>query len=762
MTGHRVRRLALGLLVALVAAGLRLAWPNWDGGHHLHPDERFLGMVAAAVELPENLPEYLDTRRSPLNPANRGFPFFVYGDLPLLAVRAAAEAVGGRPQATAVASPGADATTVPAAGGRLAADLQGVTRIGRLLSALADLATLAWLYLLGRRLWGEAVGLTAAALGAVTVLHIQQAHFATVDALGTQFAVAALALAVGAAQRGGTGSLVATGVAAALAAACRLNLAPALGLVPLAAVAYLERPTDDGPPRRRPAAVLLSAVVALVTAAAIFRLAMPYAFDGVVALDPRWVDSIQRIRHMLSGADDGGPPGVQWAGRTPLVFALRNMVVWGMGVPLGLAAWLAWGFFLVSRLRSAWRHDGPPPPLLDGAAIVWLWPTLLVGWFGSQRVMSMRYLLPAYPALLVLAAWLLTRPWVAGDGAPATGWRRSGRLALPLVLVATTAWAWAFTSVYRHPHTRIAASRWLFREVPGEAVLTVRGDAGRRTLGVMPLAVEGRPASVLAFQPDSDVALESLVLPGIALAGTAGNSQPGWVRVRVGPAPDGAAAIVDTAVEAGGGRRRIDLQGATVAGGSLEFVVLDGMTPDTVATLAKPVVVGEHWDDQLPLAVDGEQPARRFELLQLGSFDPDGPAKLEHLVDRLAAADLVVLSSNRGYAAIPRRPDRWPLTTRFYRLLLGGELGFEVAAVFTSFPQLGRLRFPDSEGGEVLGLVPDPLRPRAPGVWNVPLPPAEEAFSVYDHPRVVVLRKTAGFDAKVVQRELAPGLTTKG
>ena len=34
---------------------------------------------------------------------------------------------------------------------------------------------------------------------------------------------------------------------------------------------------------------------------------------------------------------------------------------------------------------------------------------------------------------------------------------------------------------------------------------------------------------------------------------------------------------------------------------------------------------------------------------------------------------------------------------------------------------------------------------RCSGCINVPLPPAEEAFSVYDHPRVVIYRKTADF-----------------
>ena len=32
----------------------------------------------------------------------------------------------------------------------------------------------------------------------------------------------------------------------------------------------------------------------------------------------------------------------QWANRPRFVFALQNMIVWGMGLPLGLAAWAGW------------------------------------------------------------------------------------------------------------------------------------------------------------------------------------------------------------------------------------------------------------------------------------------------------------------------------------------------------------------------------------------------------------------------------------
>ena len=46
---------------------------------------------------------------------------------------------------------------------------------------------------------------------------------------------------------------------------------------------------------------------------------------------------------MSAGAQQTGeadlPWGRQWTDRAPWLFPLENMVLWGMGVPLGIAAW---------------------------------------------------------------------------------------------------------------------------------------------------------------------------------------------------------------------------------------------------------------------------------------------------------------------------------------------------------------------------------------------------------------------------------------
>jgi hypothetical protein len=78
----------LPLAAILAVAGyLRGIGLNWDEDSRLHPDERFLSMVEDKLAPVGSLREYFDTSGSPLNPNNRGYGFFVYGDLPIVVVQ---------------------------------------------------------------------------------------------------------------------------------------------------------------------------------------------------------------------------------------------------------------------------------------------------------------------------------------------------------------------------------------------------------------------------------------------------------------------------------------------------------------------------------------------------------------------------------------------------------------------------------------------------------------------------------------------------
>ena len=135
----------------------------------------------------------------------------------------------------------------------------------------------------------------------------------------------------------------------------------------------------------------------------------------------------------------------------------------------------------------------------------------------------------------------------------------------------------------------------------------------------------------------------------------------------------------------------------------------------------------EHWDDALPLPLEGLS-ADRFDQVQVRVFDPDREAKRRHLIETLSRADLVVLASDRGAATIPRLPQRFPLTGRYYAALENGSLGFDLWARFESRPSLGPWVFDDRT--------------------------AEEAFTVYDHPTVSIYARRGAETTAAIQREL--------
>jgi hypothetical protein len=134
----------------------------------------------------------------------------------------------------------------------------------------------------------------------------------------------------------------------------------------------------------------------------------------------------------------------------------------------------------------------------------------------------------------------------------------------------------------------------------------------------------------------------------------------------------------------------------------------------------------EHWDTVLPLSVevDGMRSSPTgYNYRTLNLYDePDNRAKWQALAADLAESDALVIASRRLYGSIPRLPDRYPVASRYYDLLLAGELGFELAGEFTRGPSWLNPRLP-------------PLPGAAPALFH-----PDESFVVYDHPRALVLR----------------------
>ncbi|MGH2619610.1 MAG: DUF2298 domain-containing protein, partial [Anaerolineales bacterium] len=187
----------------------------------------------------------------------------------------------------------------------------------------------------------------------------------------------------------------------------------------------------------------------------------------------------------------------------------------------------------------------------------------------------------------------------------------------------------------------------------------------------------------------------------------------------------------------------------------LRMNVLEG---GPIALRGSGIVSETSWDDGLPLPIMGWSGfpvlynGLNQELYWPDGDDSDGNGrsdKLDRIVSTLSAGDYLVITSNRQSASLGRLPQRFPLTVAYYRALFGcpigtevevcaaraqpgeieGRLGYDLVAVFERNPTLGPLVYRDQL--------------------------AEEAFTVYDHPKVLVFVKSPEFDSAVILAELS-------
>lgn len=461
--------LVVVLLITILLAGwnFRSMNNNWDESRHLHPDERYLSMVINAIEPVWTAGEYFDTATSPLNPGNKDFGFFVYGTLPVFMVRYAGEWTG-----------------------QVGYDLN--TLLGRTLSAVMDTLTILLTFFIARKLFNRWVGLLAAGLYAFAVLPIQLAHFMTVDSFTNTFAMLTVLMGViilkrptlpansgmGKGRRAWTISwpYLAFGAALGMATASKINAVSLALLLPLVeGVRYFRLDDEDREHAFLPmvARIFLAALVSFV----VFRICQPYAFDGPgffnFSINQDWWQSMRSLQAQSTGEVDF-PPALQWARRS-LSFSFQNLVLWGLGLPLGLAAI---GGIIGMAFNVFRKKNWDSLPLL-------IWTLVYAAWQGLAWVKSMRYLMPIYPLLAIIAAWGLYELISARSD---FRWKRLkisrkflkviGVVFAVVVLAGTLVYAYAFSRIYTRPVTRIEASEWIYENIDGPINLTMQTDEG--------------------------------------------------------------------------------------------------------------------------------------------------------------------------------------------------------------------------------------------------------------------------------------------
>ncbi len=338
-------------------------------------------------------------------------------------------------------------------------------------SALAGVAVVAATAWLGRRVAGPRVGLLAAAMMAVNTYAVRDSHFATTDIPATLAAtlamVALVAVCAGATPR----RLVVAGLAVGLAAATKYPAGILALLVPVAAVIG-----SRGGALERVRSVVPGLAMAGLTCTLAFLLTNPYLLlDWQTFAEDMARESARRLE--VSPAQFGGPPWRWYLGRTlPTAFGWP-----ALGAAVAGAAWA-----IAARQAKL--------ALLVGATALLLLPTFLVVSVGE------RYLLPAFPAVAVLAAWAAVR--ASKRSRPRGLWLANTLLALlaAAMLLPPLLRSLRLDSLLTLPDTRVLAAEWIEdnlapgRRIALEWAYTPQVDGERFV--VLPLRYEaGSPAA---------------------------------------------------------------------------------------------------------------------------------------------------------------------------------------------------------------------------------------------------------------------------
>ncbi|MBV8694195.1 MAG: glycosyltransferase family 39 protein [Ktedonobacteraceae bacterium] len=446
--------------IAVLGFLLRIYGLDWDQGNSFHPDERQILFHVTALSWPRSLAQFLNAASSPLNPH-----FFAYGSFPLYLLAWLASVL---------------VHISPTLG-----TFAHLTLVGRVLSAIFDSGTIlltGWLGLLLMR--GDAAGerfcwyvaLLAAVLVAFTPFQLQLSHFYAVDTMLLFFVTLTVlgCVALVNTNRPLLSALV-IGLGYGLGLATKFSAAPLA--VPLLVAAFLRWYRHD----------FFSAFSSLVLAGAttifVFLVAEPYALLDL----PNFVQQVSDQGSLARGMLDL-PYVRQFAGTIPYVYEAQNMLLWGLGVCLALAAcvgfaWLLW---------RIWRREA------GLWAIPLCWILVYSAITGSFYVKFMRYMLPVYPFLTLMAASVLVAfarycwkrgqnvTWAEGSFTRAQGGanRTTARVTptilvknpalwiIAVVLAGTIFQGLALLNVYSTPNTRVQASRWMYSHLARGSVLT--------------------------------------------------------------------------------------------------------------------------------------------------------------------------------------------------------------------------------------------------------------------------------------------------
>lgn len=345
---------------------------------------------------------------------------------------------------------------------------------GRTLSALSGVATIAVVYLTGRRAYGIRAGLAASALFACTVTALRESHYCTTDSINTLFITLAVYFIVRIGMGDARRNYLFAGACIGLAAGSKYN--GAFLCLPLILAHILRargesvtgEDNNEGQTRDDNGAhtssrlheIFRSLFSRWLLAAGLLCVFVFLATTPYALLTP--ADFMKDVSKMSNALSRKVVEGNQhYIGTTAYWYYVENLLYWAMG-PLPEAACLLGLLYALARRR---RQD------LLIACWLLIYFYVVGGWLNK----AVRYTLPMLPFLSIFGAAM----FVASFDYLRRTMRRQLALVVVALAVATLAsaflYALAYMNIYAQPHTGIQATRWAFAHLPDGARILLEG-----------------------------------------------------------------------------------------------------------------------------------------------------------------------------------------------------------------------------------------------------------------------------------------------
>ncbi len=453
----KILKAFLPVFIFLFAFAIRVYGINWDQNQHLHPDERFLTMTVDAMVWPENISEYLSPSVSKLNPYNIGTSFYVYGTLPTTIVKYFSKfEIFDKFQ------------------------YNNIALTGRLISAMFDVGVVILIFLITLNIFNRKTAILASFLYSVSVLPIQLSHFFAVDTFLNFFLVLSFYFLIKLISEKKIRYCILLGLTYGAALACKISALYFLPIILVGLLIFLLKYKN----------ILLTSFFLLITFFCIylsFRILDTHVFLVNIfppKINPQFVQNIKQLKS-FDGPNTLFPPAVQWLTTKPIIFPLKNIIIWGLGLPLGVISFVSIIFliykalkYLINVLKKKTKTFNNLTIEQYGSSLILFWILFLFTYQGLQFTKTMRYFLPIFPFLTIISAnfsinFLFKK-------------FKSFYLLLITYCLLLIIWPISFLKIYSHPHSRVTASEWIYQNIPKGSTLSC--DAWDDCL---PLNIEG-------------------------------------------------------------------------------------------------------------------------------------------------------------------------------------------------------------------------------------------------------------------------------